>query len=81
MSESGSVALLRRDFSFFSVNKRRVQRRKILELNNQLIQGLNRALNPLHHPNLRDDKFFPLEFLTHVCIYSLLEPKKWQNES
>ena len=79
MSEIDSEALLRRDF-FFPVNKRRAEE-KILELNNQLIQGLNRALNPLHHPNLRDGKFFPLEFLTHVCIYSLLEPKKWQNES
>ena len=62
-------------------NKRRVEE-KILELNNQLFnQGLNRSLNPLHHTNLHDEKFSPLEFLTHGCIYSLLEPKKWQNES
>ena len=51
MSEIGSEALLRRVFFYFSVNKRRAEE-KILELNNQLIQGLNRALNPLHHPNL-----------------------------
>ena len=49
MPEIDSEALLRRDF-FFSVNKRRAEE-KILELNNQLIQGLNRALNQLHRPN------------------------------
>ena len=50
MSEIDSEALLRRVF-FSSVNKRRAEE-KILDLNNQLIQELNRALNPLHHPNL-----------------------------
>jgi len=38
MPEIDSEALLRRDFFFF-VNKRRAEE-KILELNNQLIQGL-----------------------------------------
>mgnify|MGYP005728358743 CR=1 FL=1 len=74
MPEIDSKALLRRDF-IFSVNKRRAEE-KILELNNQLIQGLNRALNLLHLRNPRDETFSPSEFLIRESIYSLLEPKK-----